>query len=96
MKGQEYQMKIQELLEIVHRSYPDGTTRDYWDEEMQGVTGGFGDQLAEFIVNEIADTYVETNTDEEQLDEALRVMRRACTDIGAVAEALEAYKNENA
>jgi hypothetical protein len=89
-------MKIQELLEIVHRAYPDEHTRNCWDEKARKATGDCGDTLAEFIVREIIDTYDDADSDEGQLDEALRVMRRACTDIEGIVEALEAYKNANA
>ena len=50
--------------------------------------GLVGDTLAEFIAVELAETYDEAATDEEQLDEAVRVMSRAADDVQAVADAL--------
>ena len=89
-------MKLNELLEIVHRAYPSEDTRRCWDAKKQKVRTGAGDTLAEFIVREIADTYDAEATDEAQLDEALRVMRRACTEVTGVIEALEEYKDAHA
>ena len=89
-------MKLNELLEIVHRAYPDELTRKCWNREMQRPCGGAGDTLAEFIVREIADTYDAEASDEAQLDEALRVMRRACTEVIGVIDALEERKNAHA
>ena len=89
-------MTLNELLEIVHRTYPDGLTRECWNKAKQRALGGSGDTLAEFIVREIADTYEATASDEEKLDEALRVMRRACTEITGVIEALEGFKDAHA
>lgn len=86
-------MTLNELLEIIHRAYPDELTRECWNEARQRACGGAGDTLAEFIVREIADTYDAEATDEAQLDEALRVMRRACTDVTGVIEALEKRKD---
>ena len=89
-------MKLNELLEIVHRAYPDEFTRECWDSRRQRARSGSGDTLAEFIVREIADTYDAEATDEAQLDEALRVMRRACTEVTGVIDALEEFKDAHA
>ena len=82
-------MKLDELLEIVHRAYPDGLTRACWNKARQRACGGAGDTLAEFIVREIADVYDASASDEDQLGEALRVVRRACAELAGVAAALE-------
>lgn len=82
-------MTLNELLDIVHSAYPDGATRECWDAERGRASSGSGDTLAEFVVKEIADTYGAQNTDTEQLSEAVRVMERACGDIGDVIEALQ-------
>ena len=89
-------MKLNKLLEIVHRAYPDEMTRECWDSRSQRARSESGDTLAEFIVREIADTYDAEATDEAQLDEALRVTRRACTELTGVIEALEERKDANA
>ena len=89
-------MTLSELLEIVHRAYPSEDTRRCWDAKKQKVRTGAGDTLAEFIVREIAETYDAEASDEAQLDEALRVMRRACTEVIGVIDALEERKNAHA
>ena len=86
-------MKLNALLEVVHRAYPDETTRECWDSRKQRARSGSGDTLAEFIVREIADTFDRTASDEDQLDAALSAMRWACTELTAVIEALEAARN---
>ncbi len=82
-------MTLIELLDIVHHAYPDGATRECWDAERGRACSGSGDTLAEFIVREIADTYDASFSDEEQLAETVRVMERACGEIGDVIEALQ-------
>lgn len=86
-------MKLNELLEIVHRAYPDEHTRRSWDSKKSKVRTGTGDTLAEFIVREIVDTFGADTPEEYQLDEALCAMRRACTELTAVIDALEERKN---
>ena len=82
-------MKLTELLEIVHRAYPDEQSREFWNEKTQRPCGGAGDTLAEFIVREIADTYDAEATDRAQVADALLAMHRAQGELGAVAKALE-------
>ena len=86
-------MKLNELLEIVHRAYPDEHTRRCWDAKKRKVRTGAGDTLAEFIVREIADTFGIDTPEEDQLDAALSAMRRACTELTGVIEALEERKD---
>ena len=40
-------MKLNELLEIVHRAYPDEHTRRCWDAKKRKVRTGTGDTLAD-------------------------------------------------
>ena len=87
-------MKLNALLEIVHRAYPEEHTRQCWDAKKQKVRIGTGDTLAEFVVGEIADTFDPDAPAEKQLDEALSEMRWACTELEAVIRALEAAKTE--
>ena len=82
-------MKLNELLEIVHRAYPDEQTRECWNPKTQGPCGGGGDTLAEFIVREIADGFDAKATDRAQVADALLAMHRAQGELGAVAKALE-------
>ena len=89
-------MTLNELLEIVHRTYPDGLTRECWNKAMQRALGGSGDTLAEFIVREIADTFETDAPEESQFDAALCAMRRACTELTGVIEALEERKDAHA
>ena len=86
-------MKLNALLEIVHRAYPEEHTRQCWDAKKQRVRTVKGDTLAEFVVGEIADTFDPDAPAEKQLDEALSEMRWACTELTTVIEALEAAKN---
>ena len=89
-------MKLNELLEIVHRAYPSEDTRRCWDAKKQKVRTGTGDTLAEFIVREIADTFEIDAPEENQFDAALSAMRRACTELTGVIEALEERKDAHA
>ena len=89
-------MKLNELLEIAHRAYPEEHTRLCWDAKKQKVRTGTGDTLAEFVVREIADTFDTDAPEENQLDAALSSMRWACTELTAVIEALEAARNAHA
>ena len=83
-------MKINELMEIVHKAYPDEFTRNYWDEKKkQPDPHGSGDTLAKFIVMEIYETFDPRAKRAAQLKEAARVMRRAQTDVYFVVQALE-------
>ena len=93
-------MKLNELLEIVHRAYPSEDTRRCWDAKKQKVRTGAGDTLAEFIVREIADGFDAKATARAQVADALLAMHRAQGELGAVAKALERrlerYRREDA
>ena len=89
-------MKLNALLEIVHRAYPEEHTRQCWNAMKQRVRRGKGDTLAEFVVGEIADTFDPDAPEETQLDVALSEMLWARTELTAVIEALEAAKNAHA
>ena len=89
-------MKLNKLLEIAHRAYPEEHTRLCWDAKRQKVRTGTGDTLAEFVVAELVDTFDRTASDEGQLDAALSEMRWACTELTAVIEALETARNAHA
>ena len=90
-------MDANDLMEIVHEAYPDETTRECWDEKLRRARcpsrGGLckvraGDTLAEFIVQELFETYDKDASDEKQLARALSVLDVALNDLGAVAAAL--------
>ena len=89
-------MKLNELLEVVHESYPDGATRLCWDPVKQRVRKNSGDTLAQFIIAEIADTYDEAAPGDKQLNEALNAMRWASIELAAVIKALEERKDADA
>ncbi len=82
-------MKLNELMEIVHRAYPDEHTRLCWDEKSQQTRGDQGDTLAEFIVREVAETYEATADTGEQIKAALDAMRWAAVELGAVIRGLD-------
>ena len=93
-------MTLSELLELVHRAYPDEQTRECWNPKTQRPCGGAGDTLAEFIVREIADGFDAKATDRVQVADALLAMHRGQGELGAVAKALERrlerYRREDA
>jgi hypothetical protein len=89
-------MKLNALLEIVHRAYPEEHTRLCWDAKKQKVRTGTGDTLAEFLVAELIDTFDPDASAEKQLDVALSEMLWARTELTAVIEALEAARNAHA
>ena len=82
-------MTLNELLEIVHKAYPDEQTRECWNPKTQRPCGGAGDTLAEFIVRDIAEGFDAKATDRAQVADALLAMHRAQGELGAVAKALE-------
>ena len=86
-------MKLNDLLEVVHESYPDGMTRLCWDPVKQRVRKNSGDTLAQFIIAEIADTFDPSASDVKQLGDARDAMRWASIELTAVIKALEERKD---
>ena len=78
-------MKLSEIIAIADRTYPDGLVQMYFEDP----EGQHGDTLAEFIVRELQDVYDAEASDEDQLSEAARVMRRARDELESVGAALE-------
>ena len=89
-------MQLHEIMEIIHPAYPDEETRLCWNAKSKRPCNGAGDGLATFIVREIADTYDESASDHEQIDEAIRVLQRARFELQALVEALAATLKEAA
>lgn len=89
-------MKLNDLLEVVHESYPDGVTRLCWDPVKQRVRKNSGDTLAQFIIAEIADTFDPSASDVKQLGDALDAMRWAAIELGSVISALDKRKDAHA
>ena len=89
-------MKLNELLEVVHESYPEEHTRLCWDPVKQRVRKNSGDTLAQFIIAEIADTFDPSASDVKQLGDALDAMRWAAIELGSVISALDKRKDAHA
>ena len=84
---------INEIITVASSAYSDNYIADmYWDfdksQPKHNEEGG--DSLAEFIAIEIADTYDESASDDDQLGEAIRVVETASRQLSDVAEALYA------
>lgn len=85
-------MQLHEIMEIIHPAYPDEETRLCWNAKSNRPRQGAGDGLATFIVREIADTYDESATDDEQIAEAIRVLQRARFELQNIIEALQSAR----
>lgn len=80
-------MKMTDLLEVVDKAYPDGFTAEYHTPDGE-FKEGQGDGLARFIVSELIETF-EGDTDDEQVHNAIRVLKNAQDQLRYVALALE-------
>ena len=89
-------MQLHEIMEIIHPAYPDEETRLCWNAKSKWPCNGAGDGLATFIVREIADTYDESASDHEQIEEAIHVLQRARFELQSLVEALAASIKETA
>ena len=89
-------MTLNQLVCRAASVYPDAYVLEYWDKDAQepkaNPTGG--DTLAQFIVQELADTYDADASDNEQIATAVRVMQSAADDLGTVAHALSDLTSE--
>jgi hypothetical protein len=83
-------MTLKELLDKANEGYPDGAMAEYYDENGQPKAGS-GDMLAEFVVEEIAETFNESKDDKAQVSEAIRVVSQAIDDLTAVEQALHKH-----
>lgn len=78
-------MTILEILNAADDGYPDHFLVNYYDTKTGKLDEyGSGDTLAKFIVLELIETFVAQDTDEEQIDEAMRVMERARDNLAGV------------
>lgn len=83
-------MTILEILNAANEGNPDKYLVDYYDTKTgEFDESGSGDTLAEFVVRELIETFVAKDTDEEQIDEAVRVMERAREELENVINALD-------
>jgi hypothetical protein len=78
-------MKLETILTIANRSYPD----DMIDKYAKNPHRNHGDTLALFIVREITDTYEMGAPDKEQLAQARKCLGMALREMGRVEKALE-------
>ena len=85
-------MDIKELLDKANEGYPDGFLAEYYDDE-GNFREGRGDTLAEFIVVELIETFDPDATEEEQLDEAVRVMSSEVMWVGLAEKVHEKLKH---
>lgn len=82
-------MKLVEILKKANSAYFDEVLLNYFDKDTGELKpDGQGDGLAKFVVFEIAETYDEDASDEDQLNEATRVMESAIRDLHDVIRAL--------
>ena len=83
-------MRLKQLISRAASVYPDAFILEYFDleKECQKANPNGGDTLAQFIAQELADTFDTDASDKEQVETAVRVMQSAANDITAVVEAL--------
>ena len=82
-----------ELLNSANEGYPDGYLSEFYKQESGELVSPeamreLADGLASFIVIEITDTYHDGESDEHQMNEALRVMQAAEGQLQQVIQAL--------
>ena len=82
-------MDVKEILDIANTGYPDSFLEVYYNDKGELLPNEGGDSLARFVVIEIIETYDDNLTDEEQLEEAIRVISAGESDLSQVREALE-------
>lgn len=80
-------MKLEKIIAIADKVYPDGLVKQAYKEQQMKKDASVGDGLAEFIARELADTYDSKASSLDQIQEAHRVMSRARTELGDVAMA---------
>jgi hypothetical protein len=74
--------KLRDIIDIASQAYPDGLVQQAFDGNTPG------DYLAEFIAQELKETFVDAPDDPvSQLQESMRVMDLARQDIQAVHQA---------
>lgn len=76
-------MKLDELIEIANRGYPDDEIVSYHRGETET-----GDGLAKFIAVELRETFDPKTADAAQIAEAIRALSVARNEIESVIEAL--------
>jgi hypothetical protein len=82
-------MRLVELLERTSQGYPDQYLREYYDRQTGERKSGSGDTLAEFVVIELSETFDPDASDQEQIDEAVRVLQGSIKELQDTIAALE-------
>lgn len=90
-------MKLRTLIEAANTHYPDEFLTQYFDLARGRLRRrSAGDGLARFVVVEIVETYESGASDAEQIDRAIRVVRRAEYELGSVVKGLEELRSRTA
>ena len=91
-------MTLNTLITRAASAYPDCYVMEYWDLGKQQPRPNplGGDTLAQFVAQEIAETYDDEAGDTEHIATAVRKMREAARDLDAVANALAGLHQEKA
>ena len=91
-------MTLNQLICSAASVYPDAFILEYWDKEssepQENRMGG--DTLAQFIAQEIYDTYDVNASDAEQVASAVKAMQTAADDLQRVADALSNLAKQQA
>lgn len=77
-------MTLVELLNRANAGYRDNFLAEYYDPATGEPIDGEGDSLAHFIVSELSETFEADADEDEQRQEASRVLEQAIDDIRAV------------
>ena len=89
-------MKLSQIMQRAAQAYPDEYILRFWDEARQYAVPceGAGDSLAGFIAWELYETFDPEVGDEEQIDQAIKLMQNAVEKLSGVVRALEGLKAE--
>ncbi len=82
-------LSLVELLDRADRGYADSFLSQYYDSATGERVEGSGDTLAEFIVNELSETFDAEASFEAQIDEAHRTLRNGIEALESVSRALD-------
>ena len=78
-------MKLNDLIRLADRHYPDGSVARCWDfRRSEPVDAGAGDTLALFIARELADTFDPERLSLNHLDAAEIALAKAAEDLRLV------------
>ncbi len=91
-------MTLNQLICSAASVYPEAFILEYWDKEASEPRENRmgGDTLAQFIAQEIHDTYDVNASDAQQIAGAVKAMQTAADDLQKVADALAGLTKEKA